>query len=71
VMTNCIFGAYAAGDVPDVTEALKSHIVPDASYRPDPAMTARYRKLYDMRRALVAGDMKAAFHRMVEMRTVK
>ena len=49
---------------------LSDNIERDAEYAPDPALNARYRTLYDMRQKLVREDMKAAFSRLVAMRSV-
>ncbi len=70
VLTNCIVAAYAVGDAPDIRQVLSDNIERDAEYAPDPALNARYRTLYDMRQKLVREDMKAAFSRLVAMRSV-
>lgn len=70
VLTNCIVAAHAVGDAPNVKQTLSDNIARDAEYTPDAALTARYRTLYDMRQQLVREDMKAAFSRLVAMRTV-
>ncbi|MGN1149272.1 MAG: carbohydrate kinase, partial [Sutterella sp.] len=59
------------GDTEDVKGTLAANIVRDAEYHPDPALTARYRRLFDMRNTLVRSDMKAAFSRLVKMRDVE
>ncbi len=71
VLTNCIVAAHAVGDAPNVKQTLSDNIARDAEYTPDAALTARYRMLYDMRQLLVREDMKAAFSRLVAMRTVE
>lgn len=70
VLTNCIVAAHAVGDAPDIRQVLSDNIERDAEYAPDPALNARYRTLYDMRQKLVREDMKAAFSRLVAMRSV-
>ena len=71
VLTNCIIASYAVGDTEDVKAALAANIVRDAEYHPEPALTSRYRRLFDMRNTLVRSDMKAAFSRLVKMRDVE
>lgn len=70
VLTNCIVAAHAVGNAPDIRQVLSDNIERDADYAPDPALNARYRTLYDMRQKLVREDMKAAFSRLVAMRSV-
>lgn len=70
VLTNCIVAAHAVGNAPDIRQVLSDNIERDAEYAPDPALNARYRTLYDMRQKLVREDMKAAFSRLVAMRSV-
>ena len=70
VLTNCILASYAVGDVKDVKEALAANIARDAEYHPDPALTKRYRTLFEMRNTLVRHDMKEAFSRLTKMRDV-
>lgn len=71
VLTNCIVAAHAVGDAPDVRKVLSDNIERDAEYAPVPALTSRYRTLYDMRQKLVREDMKTAFSRLVAMRTIE
>lgn len=71
VLTNCIIGSYAVGDTDDVKAALAANIELDARYSPDESLTKRYRELFEMRNELVRVDMKAAFHRLVNMRDKK
>ncbi len=68
VLTNCVFGAYASGALPDVKAALASVISENGRYVPRQTLTASYRKLFENRTALVKSDMKAAFSRLVKMR---
>lgn len=71
VLTNCILGAYAIGDQEDVVKTLEDNIEQDAHYEPDAQLSARYRRLYELRTTLVREDMKAAFSRLVAMRETK
>ena len=70
VLTNCIVASFAVGDTKDIREALSANITQDAQYAPDEKLSHRYRQLFEMRNHLVRDDMKAAFHRLVEMRNV-
>ena len=77
VLTNCIFGAWATGglggetdDPAPLREALAAAITPSGSFEPDATRSRTYRELYEMRRSLVAVDMKAAFEKLVRMRDV-
>ena len=77
VLTNCIFGAWATGglggeaeDPAPLREALAAAITPSGAFEPDAARSRAYRELYEMRRSLVAVDMKAAFAKLVRMRDV-
>ena len=73
VLTNCVFGAYAAGDlegVDDVKAALGSVIKRSGVYKPEAALTRRYRELFENRQKLVREDLKAAFSRLVKMRAI-
>lgn len=71
VLTNCVFGAYATGALGDIQGALSRVIEENGRYRPDAAMTSRYRRLYESRKALVKDDLRAAFARLVQMRAIK
>ena len=70
VLTNCIVASFAVGDTKDIREALSANITQDAQYAPDEKLSHRYRQLFEMRNHLVRDDMKAAFHRLVEMRNI-
>lgn len=77
VLTNCIFGAWATGglggetdDPAPLREALAAAITPSGAFEPDASRSRIYRELYEMRRSLVAVDMKAAFEKLVRMRDV-
>ncbi|MDO5854099.1 MAG: FGGY-family carbohydrate kinase, partial [Thermoplasmata archaeon] len=58
--TNCIMAAYAAGDIPDMMDALKGAAEPDRTYIPDPGNTASYRSQYEGRQKVLEG-MKGVF----------
>ena len=53
VPTNCIVAAYAAGDVPDLKQALQRQLEVKATYVPDENNTATYRKAYEKREVLL------------------
>lgn len=70
VLTNCVFGAYAAGVLSDIRGALTAVIEENGRFKPDAALVKRYRCLYEHRTALVKDDMRSAFARLVAMRAV-
>ena len=53
VPTNCIVAAYAAGDIPDLKQALQRQLEIKATYVPDENHTATYRRAYDKRETLL------------------
>ena len=53
VPTNCIVAAYAAGDRPDLQQALQRQLEIKATYVPDENHTATYRRAYDKRETLL------------------
>ena len=62
-----------AGDlegVDDVKAALGSVIKRSGVYKPEAALTRRYRELFENRQKLVREDLKAAFSRLVKMRAI-
>ena len=53
VPTNCIVAGYAAGDIPDLKQALQRQLEVKATYVPDENNTATYRKAYEKREGLL------------------
>ncbi len=64
VVTNCIFAAYANGDVQNIIESLKKSLVPDEEYEPDAEKTKLYRRISDLQKALIKQDMPDTFNRI-------
>lgn len=61
VMTDCMMGAYAVGDAPDLVGLLKEHVVPDRSFSPDPERTALYRRMFEARERIIEGAAERVF----------
>ena len=57
-------------DVDDVKAALGSVIKRNGVYKPEPALTRRYRELFENRQKLVREDLKHAFSRLIKMRAI-
>jgi xylulokinase len=68
VVTNCLFAAYAAGDITEIRENLAKILVVDEEYKPDSKNTALYRTLSEFRRDLITKDMPHAFARLWEIK---
>ncbi len=61
VMTDCLFGAYAVGDIIDIEKAISGILQLDEVFTPDPARHDFYQKMYELKTRLVKEDMAAAF----------
>ena len=68
VMTNCMFGAYAVGDVDNITEALSGNIHLKNVFEPSRENVEFYRKQYEKKTHLVKNTMKEAFEILKELR---
>ena len=68
VMTNCVFGAYAVGDIKDIAGALTGNIHIKKEFEPDPAIHAFYQKQYELKNRLVKEEMGTAFLTLKQMR---
>jgi xylulokinase len=68
VVTNCLFAAYAAGDITEIRENLAKILVVDEEYKPDAKNTALYRTISEFRRDLITKDMPHAFARLWEIK---
>jgi xylulokinase len=62
VVTNCLFGAYALGEIEDIRKALMDNLEVKRLYQPNPENHAFYAQQYSLQKKLVKEDMKAAFH---------
>lgn len=67
VMTNCVFGAYAVGDVTDVRSALDGNLHIKNEFTPDEEKGAYYREQYLLKNRLVKDEMRQAFATLKEM----
>ena len=67
VMTNCTFGAYAVGDIDNITEALEGSLVIKDQFEPDEATHAFYQKQFELKNQLVKKDMAEAFQTLKKM----
>ena len=67
-MTNCMFGAYAVGDVDNIAEALTENIHLKNVFEPNVENVAFYRKQYEKKTHLVKDTMKEAFCILKELR---
>ena len=68
VMTNCLFGAYAVGNVSDIREALTDNLHIKKVCEPDSENHAFYRKQYEKKNRLVKTELAQAFRTLKEMR---
>lgn len=68
VMTNCLFGAYAVGDVSDIREALTEQLHIKKVCEPDADNHAFYRGQYEKKNRLVKTELAQAFCTLKEMR---
>lgn len=68
VMTNCLFGAYAVGNVSDIREALTDNLHIKKVCEPDSENHAFYRRQYEKKNRLVKTELAQAFRTLKEMR---
>ena len=68
VMTNCLFGAYAVGNVSDIREALTDNLHIKKVCEPDAENHAFYRRQYEKKNRLVKTELAQAFRTLKEMR---
>ena len=68
VMTNCMFGAYAVGDVDNIAEALTGNIHLKNEFEPNEENVTFYRGQYEKKTHLVKNTMKEAFSILAELR---
>lgn len=67
VVTNCLFGAYAIGEIADIRAALKDNLEIKRIYHSNPEIHDFYGKQYVLQKKLVKQDMRAAFHTLKDM----
>lgn len=68
IVTNCLFGAYALGNITDIKQALKEHLEVKQLYYTDQKNHDFYREQYKIREKLVKQDMKQVFHTLKMIR---
>lgn len=68
LVTNCLFAAYAVGDIKEIKPAIEKVLVVDEEYAPRGEVTALYRKLYSLQKELIKDDMPSAFARLWGMK---
>lgn len=61
VITNCLFAAYACGDVKNITEAINGQLQIRRTYEVDPEKHDFYRQQYALVKRLVKKEMSDAF----------
>lgn len=62
VVTNCLFGAYALGNIADIKKALADNLEVKQLYYTNQDNHDFYGKQYCLREKLVKQDMKEVFH---------
>lgn len=67
VATNCIVGAYAVGDIPDITEAVTANFKVKQTFHADESNKQFYREQYNLQKQIVKQDMSAVFDRLKEI----
>lgn len=61
VVTNCLFAAYAAGDVKEIIPELEKILVVDEEYAPREEKTKLYREVYGVQKKLIKEEMNEVF----------
>lgn len=67
LLTNCTVAAYAAGDIPDIKDALEKNIEVKKLYHTDPANHEFYRGQYELQKKIIKKDMKETFRTLRRM----
>lgn len=68
VMTNCLFGAYAVGDVKEIENTIDQHLHIRKVCEPRKELTDFYRSQYEIKNRLVKMDLAKAFETLKEIR---
>jgi xylulokinase len=68
VMTNCLFGAYAVGDVKEIEETIDRHLHIKKIGQPRKELTDFYRSQYELKNRLVKVELAKAFETLKEIR---
>ena len=67
-MTNCIFAAYAVGDITELEEAVTAQLQIKEVCEPRAEVHAFYQEQYDLKNHLVKEDMANAFKTLARIR---
>lgn len=68
VMTNCLFGAYAVGDITDLESAINDNLHIKEVCEPDADTHAFYREQYGLKTRLVKQELAQAFQTLKKIR---
>ncbi len=68
VMTNCLFGAYAVGDIKEIEETIDRHLKFKNVFQPRKELTDFYRSQYELKNRLVKSELSKAFETLREIR---
>lgn len=60
-MINCMFGAYAIGDISEIKERLEGYLEIKGAYYPVKENTEKYRGLYQVQKQLLKQNMGPVF----------
>ncbi|MCD8019218.1 MAG: FGGY-family carbohydrate kinase [Clostridiales bacterium] len=69
VMTNCLFGAYAVGDITDIKGALTENLHIKNICEPNAENHAFYRKMYELKTRRVKEELAQAFRTLKEIQS--
>ena len=68
VMTNCLFGAYAVGDITDLESAINDNLHIKEVCEPDADTHAFYQEQYGLKTRLVKQELAQAFQTLKKIR---
>lgn len=68
VVINCMFGAYAIGDISEIKERLEGYLEIKKTYYPEKENTEKYRGLYQVQKQLLKQNMGPVFDLLEKIR---
>ncbi len=68
VVINCMFGAYAVGDISEIKERLEGYLEIKKTYYPEKENTEKYRELYQVQKQLLKQNMGPVFDLLEKIR---
>ena len=68
VMTNCLFGAYAVGEIEDIESAINENLHIKMECEPDEENHEFYREQYKLKTRLVKEELSQAFLTLKQIR---